>query len=78
MSIRSSNLDLDLPTDVPDLPPPWPPTDVAIEWWMSVQRELTPSPTLNERLAYSYRQHFDVPFVLFDDEAESGARVAES
>ncbi len=35
MNTRSLDLDLDLPTDIPDLPPPWPPTDVAIEWWMN-------------------------------------------
>ena len=64
MSTRKLDLDLDLPTDIPDLPPPWPPTDVAIEWWMN-RAEWDPNPVpLDERLNRQAREHQSEPFVL--------------
>ena len=64
MNTRSLDLDLDLPTDIPDLPPPWPPTDVAIEWWMN-RAEWYPNPVpLDECLDRPSREHQSEPFVL--------------
>lgn len=64
MKTHNLDLDLDLPSDIPDLPPPWPETAVAIEWWM--QRAQWPSGAmpLDERLSLPFRTHYDQPFVL--------------
>jgi hypothetical protein len=64
MSTRNPDLDLDLSTDIPDLPPPWPPTDVAIQWWQSFKRMMPGNLTLDDYLARTGREHYDEPFVM--------------
>ena len=62
--MNTLNLDLDLPTDIPDLPPPWPPTDVAIAWWMDrAASSLNPVPH-DECLDRQSREHQHEPFVF--------------
>jgi len=65
MSIPSLDLDLDLPTNIPELPPPWPPTEVAIEWWLN-GTVCVPSLSFEKRLRNPHREHHDEPFVLID------------
>lgn len=64
MDTRNIDLDLDLPTDIPDLPPPWPPTDVAIEWWMNRAAWYPTQIPFEERLNRESRAHHSEPFVL--------------
>lgn len=64
MSILKVDLDLDLPTDIPDLPPPWPPTNLAIEWWMNLAACYPSLIPFEERLNRKSREHHSEPFVL--------------
>lgn len=65
MSTHSLDLDLSLPTDIPDLPPPWLPTDVAIEWWAaSAPQGPDAESSLGQRLTDAHRAHCVEPFVL--------------
>ncbi len=64
MSTRNLDLDLNFPTDIPDLPPPWPSTEVAIEWWLERARFFPDPAALERQLASSHREHFDAPFIM--------------
>lgn len=64
MNTLKTDLDLNLPVGIPDLPPPWPPTDVAIDWWMNRAALSGNLVASEERLASPRREHFDEPFIL--------------
>jgi len=63
--MNSSNLDLNLPNDFSDLPPPRVSTDVAIEMWLDPEHWLQLG-KISKRSATARREHNPDPFVFLD------------